>query len=110
MPHRHHDRHFPVRPALDELLEAAELDDVQAHLMHLVLVVEQHGHLAVAFDARHRVDRHAAQGFGVGGGFQLKVMGSSSPAKARRREAQAFFAKPLRRRLGGGDFIAIVQS
>jgi hypothetical protein len=32
----HHHRHFPVRPALDELLEAAEFDDVQAHLLHLL--------------------------------------------------------------------------
>ena len=31
----HHHRHFPVWPALDEFLEAAELDDVQAHLMTL---------------------------------------------------------------------------
>ncbi len=66
-----HDRHFPIRPALDELLEAAKFNNVQANLMHLVLVIQQNGHLAVAFDAGHRIDRHAAQGFGVGGSFQL---------------------------------------
>ena len=66
-----HDRHFPVRPALDEFFEAAEFDDMQANLMHFVLLVKQEGHLAVAFDAGNRVNRHAAQGFGVLGGFQL---------------------------------------
>ena len=88
----HHDRHLPVRPALDELLEAAELDDMQAHLMHLVLLVEQDGHLAVTFDARYRVDRHAAQGFGMGGGFQAVGHGIpllTSTAKARRRKGFA---------------------
>ena len=66
-----HDRHFPVRPPLDEFLEATKFDDVQAHLMDLVLVVEQDGDLAMAFDAGYRVDRHTAQGFGVGSGFKL---------------------------------------
>ena len=47
----HHDRNFPVRPALDEGLEAAELDDVQADLMDPVVLVEQDRDLAVAFDA-----------------------------------------------------------
>ena len=66
-----HDRHFPVWATLDEFLEAAELDDVQAHLMHLVLLVEQDGDLAVALDARHGIDRDAAQLFGMFGGFKL---------------------------------------
>ena len=47
-----HDRHFPVGPALDEFLEAAEFDDMQAHLMHFVLVVGEDGLLAVALDSR----------------------------------------------------------
>ena len=68
----HHHRHFPIRPALDEFFEAAEFDDVQAHLMHLVVLVEQDRDLAVAFDARDRVDGDAAQFFGMGGGFQIR--------------------------------------
>ena len=69
----HHHRHFPVGTALDELLEAAELDDVQSDLMHLVVVVEQDGDLAVAFDPGHRVDGDAPQQVGVGGGFQCEA-------------------------------------
>ena len=70
----HHHRHFPVRTALDEALEAAEFDDVQAHLVHLVVLVEQDGDLAVALHARHGVDGDAAQGTGVGGGgFEFEV-------------------------------------
>jgi len=72
----HHHRHFPVRPALDEALEAAELDDMQAHLMHLVVLVEQDGDLAVALDARHGVDGDAAQVLaGDGGGFEFEAHG-----------------------------------
>ena len=55
-----HDRDFPIRPALDEFLEAAELDDVQAHLVHPVLLVEQNGDLAVALDARDGINRDTA--------------------------------------------------
>ena len=50
-----------IRPPLDEGLEAAELDDMQADLMDVVVLVEQDRHLAVAFDAGHRFDRDAAQ-------------------------------------------------
>jgi hypothetical protein len=56
----HHHRQLPERPALHELLEAAELDDVQSHLMDAVVRVEQDRHLAVALDAGHGVDRDAA--------------------------------------------------
>jgi hypothetical protein len=66
----HHHRHFPVGPALDELLEAAELDDVQPHLLHAVVRVEQDRHLAMAFDPRQRVDGDAAQARRMGGGFE----------------------------------------
>jgi hypothetical protein len=66
----HHHRHFPVRPTLDELLERAELDDVQARLLDVVVLVHQQRDLAVALDARQRLDHHAAQLLGVGGGFQ----------------------------------------
>ena len=60
-----HDRHFPVRPALNEFFEAAKLDNMQAHLMHLVLVVEQDGDLAVPLDPGNGIDGNAAQLFGV---------------------------------------------
>ena len=52
----HQDRHLPEGAALDEALEAAELDDVQAGLLHLALLVEQDGDLAVSLDAGHRLD------------------------------------------------------
>jgi hypothetical protein len=68
----HHDRHFPVGAALDEFLEAAEFDDVQAHLVHLVVVVEQDGDLAVAFNPRNGIDGDAAQLFGGFGGFECE--------------------------------------
>jgi hypothetical protein len=71
----HHDRHFPVGPALDEFFEAAEFDDVQAHLMHLVVVVEQDGDLAVALDPRHGIDGDAAQ---LSGGWRFRVRSSWS--------------------------------
>ena len=57
----HGDRHFPVRPAFDENLEAAKLDNVEPHLMDPVLLVEQDGDLAVSLDARDRLDRDPAQ-------------------------------------------------
>ena len=57
-------RHFPERPALDEALEAAELDDVQAGLLHLVLLVEQDRDLAVPLDAGHRLDDDAFEAVG----------------------------------------------
>ncbi len=66
----HHHRHFPVRAALDELLERAELDDVQACLLHVVVMIEQQRHLALALDARRRFDDYATQAFGFGGGFE----------------------------------------
>ncbi len=69
----HHHRQLPVRAALHELLEAAELDDVQAHLMHAVVGVEQDRDLAVTLDARHGIDGHAAQALGIGGGFELDL-------------------------------------
>ena len=57
----HHDRHLPVRPALDEFLEAAEFDDVQAHLVHVIVFIEQQGDLAVTLDAGHRIDGNAPE-------------------------------------------------
>ncbi len=57
----HRDRNFPIGAPLDERLEAAKLDDVQADLMNAVVLVEQDRHLAVALDARQRFDRDPAQ-------------------------------------------------
>jgi hypothetical protein len=36
---------------------------VQPRLLHLVLLVEQDGHLAVPLDPRDRLDHHAFQSF-----------------------------------------------
>jgi len=47
------DGDFPVGAALDEALEAAELHDVEAGLLDLVLFVEQDGDFSVSFDAGH---------------------------------------------------------
>ena len=66
----HHDRHFPVGPSLDELLEGAKFDDVQPRLGDVTVRVEQQCHLAMALDARERFDHYAAQGTGRDGGFQ----------------------------------------
>ena len=51
------DRGLPVGPALDEALEAAELDDVETGLGHLAGVVQPDGDLAVAFDPGDGFDR-----------------------------------------------------
>jgi hypothetical protein len=47
------DKHgdFPVRPALNETLKAAELDDVQSSLRNFIVFVEQNGDLAVSLDS-----------------------------------------------------------
>jgi hypothetical protein len=55
-----HHGDFPIRPPLDEPLEASKLDDVQAHLVDLAVGVEQEGDFAVAFDACQRLDDHTA--------------------------------------------------
>ena len=68
----HRDRHFPVRPAPDERLEAAELDDVQPDLMNPIVVVEQDRHLAVALDAGDRLDGDAARASAGLGGFEFE--------------------------------------
>ncbi len=53
---RHEARHLVKRPALAEALEAAHLRDVEVRVLHLALVVELDGDLAVAFKARYRID------------------------------------------------------
>ena len=66
----HHHRQFPVGPALDELLEAAEFDDVQAGLLDAVMVVLQQGDLAVPLDPGQGIDGDAPEAGGLGGRFQ----------------------------------------
>jgi hypothetical protein len=51
--------HLVEGPALAELLEAAELGDVEAGVGHRAGVVEVDGDLGVAFDACYRVDDDA---------------------------------------------------
>ena len=63
----HEDRHLPVRPPLDEFLEAAEFDDVQARLPYVIVLVQQQRHLAVPLDPAHRFDHDAPQSGFTGG-------------------------------------------
>ena len=53
---RHQRRHFVERTALAELLEAAELGDVEAGILDPAVFVEMQRDLGMAFDARHRID------------------------------------------------------
>jgi hypothetical protein len=53
---RHQAGHLVERPALGELLKAAHLGDVEVRVLHLALVVELDGDLAVAFEARNGID------------------------------------------------------
>ena len=53
-----HERgHLVERPAFAELLEAAELGDVELRVGDVALVVQLDGDPAVAFDAGDRIDR-----------------------------------------------------
>ena len=70
----HQNRHFPIRAAFDELFKATEFNDVQAHLMHLVVIVQQDGDLAVTLDAGNRLDDDPTQAFGMLGGLQLEIV------------------------------------
>ena len=78
----HHHRHFPVGASLDEFLEAAEFHDVQPDLVHALLVVEQQRHLAVTFDARYGIDRHAPEPFRMLGGLEVEGHGGEAPVAA----------------------------
>ena len=51
--------HLPERPALAELLEPAELRDVEPRVAYLPVVVEVDRDLRVPLDPRHRVDDDA---------------------------------------------------
>jgi hypothetical protein len=68
----HRDRNFPIGPPLDENLETTELDNMQAHLMHLIMIVEQNGHLAVALDSRNRIDGDTSEILAARGGFEIR--------------------------------------
>ena len=52
-------RHVLGRPAHAELLEAAQLGDLQVGVGHVALVVEEDVDLAVAFQPGDRIDRNA---------------------------------------------------
>ena len=90
----HHHRYFPVGPAFDELLEAAELDDVQPHLLHMVLRIEQDRHLAMAFDARDGVDGNAAQALRPAAVGSLEAMKSWFSRSGSGRDPDAACAQP----------------
>ena len=52
----HEHWNLPIGTALDKALEASELDDVQASLGNLFVVVEQDGHFAVTLYAGYWLD------------------------------------------------------
>src|SRR3990172_12698645 len=47
-------RGLPVRPALDKALKAAEFDDVEPRLRHVIVIVEMYGYLSVSLDSCYR--------------------------------------------------------
>ena len=51
--------HLAVGPALAELLEAAELDDVELGVGHVAGVVHENADLGVALDAGHGINDNA---------------------------------------------------
>ena len=53
---RHQRRHLVKRPAFAELLEAAELGDVEVGFLDVALLVQMDRDLGVALDAGDRVD------------------------------------------------------
>ena len=55
------DGDLPIHPALDEALEPAELDDVEARLFDLAGLVEADGDLAVALHPGDRIDDDLAR-------------------------------------------------
>ena len=103
----HHDRRLPIGPALHEFFEAAKFDDMQPRLLHLTRVVHEQRDLAMAFDARDRVDGDAAQLLRFGGGFEFE--GHDAPlvevteriGKIRRRAAHEI-GQEFPERIGGG--------
>lgn len=59
----HHHCRFPVRAALDEFFETTEFNDMQAHLMDAIILVQQQRHFAMPLDTGHRIDRHTTEFF-----------------------------------------------
>ena len=83
----HQHRQFPVGPALDEFLEAPELDDVQAGLVDAPVGVLQQGDLAVTLDPGQGIDGDAGEAGGLGrrlqaGDFRVAVHGGILGARA----------------------------
>ena len=66
----HHHGQFPVRPALDEFLETAKLDDVQPRLADVMIPIRQQRNLAMPFDPAQRVNGNPTQIFRLGSRFQ----------------------------------------
>ncbi len=56
----HKVRHFPIRATLNEFLEAAKFNNMQACFFHMVIFVQQQGDFAVPFNTRDRIDGDAA--------------------------------------------------
>ncbi len=57
----HHHGYFPVGTSLNKFFKAPKLDNVQAHLLHAVLCVDQNGDLAMPFNPGNRIDGDATQ-------------------------------------------------
>ena len=68
-------RHLLDRPADAELLEAAELRDLEVGVRDVPVVVEEDGDLAVAFEPGDRID---------GDGLHLTRLPTSEPARPNR--------------------------
>ena len=74
----HHDGRLPIGASLNEFLEAAKFDDVQARLMNTAIVAQQQSDLAMTLDARNRIDGDAPQILWVRGCFQIESHGVAS--------------------------------
>jgi len=75
----HEHRHLGVGSLLDKFFEAAEFDDVQAGLLHLAVLIEQQGDLAVALHPGDRVYGIAGEPAGLLRCFQVSVHCLFSP-------------------------------
>jgi len=57
----HEERYLPVRAALDEFLETAKFDDVQARFMDMIFGIQHQRDFAVPLDARDGIDGNAPE-------------------------------------------------
>ena len=85
---------LPVWPPFDKPFKSAHFDDMQPHLMDLVLFVQQDRDLAVPFDARNRIDGDAARFLRRRGCFQFGM--SFSSVVAEQLEAQSRIIAEMR--------------